>query len=278
MLCSSLFESWFPLVSIFTFAFINPIFAYAFTVVVSSIFFTTVVIFRKKHLEIKKEALKDLSLTSFFITTMFVFIFTGASLTTAGNVAVIMFMQLFFSFVYFNIIGKESISLLHLFGAVLMGTGAIIILFPGEFKINLGDILVLIAATLAPIANYYQKRARGYVSSEVILAFRSIVAIPFLFLLGFLFNEVPTLEDLQGGFWFIILNGVVLMGISKIFWIESIFRVSITKASALAALIPVFTLIFAYFTLDEVPTYLQILGVVPVVVGGFLITRPLKPV
>ena len=65
-----------------------------------------------------------------------------------------------------------------------------------------------------------------------------------------------------------------MMGLSKIFWVEAIYRISITKASALAALIPVFTIIFAYFTLGETPTMTQLLGIIPVLGGGYLITRP----
>lgn len=275
MILASLFESWFPIVAIFTYSFLEPIFTYAYTVVVSSIFFTIVVIARKKYKEFKKEALKDLLLTSFFITTMFVLIFTGASYTTAGNVAVILFLQVLFSFLYFNLFGKENISNIHLLGAILMGIGAITILFPGELKLNYGDLLLLSASALAPIANLYQKRARGYVSSEVILAFRSIVAIPFLFALAYLLNTVPTEENLNNAFIWILINGVILMGLSKIFWIEGVFRISITKASAMAAFIPLFTLIFAYFALAEVPTIIQLIGVAPVLIGGFLITRPI---
>ena len=59
-------------------------------------------------------------------------------------------------------------------------------------------------------------------------------------------------------------------------WIEALNRLSITKLSAMLALLPVFTLIFAYFYLDEVPEFRQMMGIIPVLVGGYLITKPVK--
>jgi drug/metabolite transporter (DMT)-like permease len=35
------------------------------------------------------------------------------------------------------------------------------------------------------------------------------------------------------------------------------------------------TLFFAYLYLDEVPQLRQILGIIPVLVGGYMLTRPL---
>jgi len=36
------------------------------------------------------------------------------------------------------------------------------------------------------------------------------------------------------------------------------------------------TLIFAYFYLNEVPEIRQVLGIIPVLVGGYLITKPVE--
>jgi drug/metabolite transporter (DMT)-like permease len=36
------------------------------------------------------------------------------------------------------------------------------------------------------------------------------------------------------------------------------------------------TLFFAYFYLDEVPQLRQILGIIPVLLGGYLLTTPIK--
>lgn len=275
MLMFSVFEGWFPILTIMTLQYITPIYAYAFTLLFTVLIFLSLLVIKGKVNEFAhREAYRDLFLSAFFITIMFACIYLGLAYTTASNMAVIIFMQLFFSFLYFNLFGKEPFASIHLLGAVLMGIGGIVILFPEQLILNKGDLLVLVAAALAPIANQYQKKARRRVSSETILAFRSMVAIPILFLLAYMLEPAPEIINLQNALIFIAISGLFMMGLSKIFWVEAIYRISITKASALAALIPMFTIIFAYFTLGETPTMTQLLGIIPVLGGGYLITRP----
>jgi drug/metabolite transporter (DMT)-like permease len=73
---------------------------------------------------------------------------------------------------------------------------------------------------------------------------------------------------------FLIATGIYV--IAKIMWIEALSRMSITKLSAMLALLPVMTLFFAYLYLDEVPEFRQMMGIIPVLVGGYLITKPVE--
>jgi drug/metabolite transporter (DMT)-like permease len=59
-------------------------------------------------------------------------------------------------------------------------------------------------------------------------------------------------------------------------WIEALHRISITKVSAMMGLVPMMTLFFAYLYLDEVPQLRQILGIIPVLIVGYLLTKPIK--
>lgn len=277
MLAFAFSEGWFPIITIIALQYITPIFVYSFTLIFATMSFMALLVMRKKTRElIFWQAYKNLLLVSLLMSIMFACIYIGLSYTTAGNMAVLIFLQVFFSFLYFNLFGREKFSRIHLSGAILMVFGALIILFPDKFIFNVGDLLILIAAAIAPIANLFQKRAREQVSSETILAFRSIVALPVLLLLAFLTEPIPSLPDLISALPYIALSGLLLMGLSKIFWVESIHRISITKASAMAALIPVFTLFFAYLTLNEIPDYSQFAGILPVLLGGYLITRRTK--
>ena len=179
----------------------------------------------------------------------------------------------FFSFIYFNLFGSEDFFTIHLIGALLMAGGAITILFPEELLFNKGDLLILLGAAIAPIANLYQKRARKQVSSETILAFRTLVALPVLFGLAAILEPIPKIHQVLNALPWLAVSGLFIMGVSKIFWVETIHRISITKASAMGALIPVFTLLFAFLVLGEVPDFQQRLGIFPVLIGSFLITR-----
>ncbi|MDQ7047028.1 MAG: DMT family transporter [Sulfurovum sp.] len=264
MIGLSILEAWFPILSIVAMSYIGAMhtYMYMYSLVIAFFFYMAIMYKRDRFKELKnKAAYKDLLLTTFWITFIFTLVFIGLQYTTAGNMAVIIFLQVLFSYLYFNVFGKEKMETIHLIGAIIMGMGALVILFPANFAFNKGDWLILIAAAAAPIVNLYQKRARVYCSAETILGFRTVVGFPFVALLA-----LP----------YLFLIATLIYVISKIMWIEALTRISITKLSAMLALLPVFTLFFAYLYLDETPEFRQIMGIIPVLVGGYLITKPLS--
>ncbi|CAA6811552.1 MAG: EamA family transporter [uncultured Campylobacterales bacterium] len=273
----AMIESCFPILSIVSMSYIGAINTYAYSLVVALFFLTLLMLKRKKFNELKNtKEYKSLVLTTFWITSLFLLVFIGMRYTTAGNMAVIIFLQLLFSYLYFNVFGKEKMQSIHLLGAIFMGIGALTILVPDELTFNKGDLLILLGAMISPIANYYQKQARTHYSTETILSFRTVVALPFVFILAFIFEPTITYENFLKALPYILTIGVLVYVISKIMWIEALYRISITKLSAMIALIPVMTLILAYFYLNEIPSVRQILGVLPVLLGGYLITREVK--
>lgn len=279
MVGSALFESWFPIFSISAMAYVGALHTYAYSLMVALMFFVLIMYRRKKFGELRNtQAYPDLFWTTFWITALFVLIFTGMQYTSAGNMAVIIFLQLLFSYVYFNIFGKEQMHRLHLFGALLMGVGAMVVLLPEDMAFNRGDLLILVAAAIAPVANFYQKRARNYCSAETILAFRTVVGLPVVAMMAYLLEPTVSVEMLKPALPYILLIGTVVYVGSKILWIEALHRTSITKVSAMMGLMPVLTLIFAYLYLGEVPQLHQVLGIIPVVIGGYLLTRPLAKI
>lgn len=270
----AMLEGVFPILSIFILKYMGSLHAYAFSVTVATVLFVLYLSVKHKlHELVKKEALFDLLVTAFLINLMFVLIFTGLRYTTAGNMSVIIIMQLFFAYLYFNIFGSEKLGPIPTLGAFMMAIGGIIIVFPGDFGVNIGDLLILFAAAIAPVANVYQKRAREYVSSEAILAFRNAVAIPILLALAFIFDRTISREQFLDAFPFILLNGILVFTLAKILWIESLHFTSITKLSAMVSLIPIFTLLFAFLIFGDVPTSRQILGIIPVIAGSMLISQ-----
>lgn len=277
MLGLTVLESWFPILSIVSMSYVGALHTYMYSLIIALFFYVVIMYKRKRFVELKnKDAYKDLLLTTFWITSIFTLIFIGMRYTTAGNMAVIVFLQVLFSYLYFNVFGKEKMEKAHLIGAVMMGIGALIILFPENFVFNKGDWLILLSAAMAPIVNLYQKRARVYCSSETILGFRTVVGLPFVILLAYLLEPSVSYENFMSALPYIFLIATGIYVVSKIMWIEALNRISITKLSAMLALLPVFTLIFAYIYLGEVPENRQMLGIIPVLVGGYLITKPLE--
>ena len=277
MLGLSILESWFPILSIVAMSYVGALHTYMYSLVISLFFFLAIMYKRQRFSELKnRAAYKDLLLTTFWITSIFTFLFIGMRYTTAGNMAVIVFLQVLFSYLYFNVLGKEKMEKMHLAGALVMGLGALIILIPEDLAFNKGDWLILGAAAMAPIVNLYQKRAREYCSSETILGFRTLVGLPFIVLLAYLMEPAVTTEAFISALPYIFLIATGVYVVSKIMWIEALNRISITKLSAMLALMPMMTLFFAYLYLDEVPEFRQLLGIVPVLIGGYLITKPVK--
>lgn len=277
MLLLSVLEGLFPILSLFSIALIGALHSYAFVVLIATAILTVILISKKQYSELfNPEAQKDLLLTSFYITLLFILIFMSLRYTTAGNMAVLLFLQLLFSYLYFNLFGKEHLTPLHSLGAAIMGIGALVMLFPEDFRFNLGDAMALSAAAIAPIANLYQKRARAHVGSITILTYRNLIAMPFLFLLAWVFEPPLDCSSLTNAFPYLFAIALLVYVLAKIFWVEALHRISITKMSAMIALMPLFTLIFAYFILNELPSFQQLAGIIPVLLGGYLITRPIS--
>lgn len=266
--------SWFPIITLIIYQYLSPLFTMFYTTLIAAFFFGGFVFWRGGFSRIlQRQAIRPLLFTTLYINLLFIFVYLGLQYTSAANMAVILFLQLLFSYLYFNLFGSEPFAPIHLIGALLMGTGALIILFPGELSLNKGDMLVLAGAMIAPIANHYQKQARTFVKPTEILFVRYVLALPVLLALahGFSLGEQ---ENVRAVLPWLLINGLVLFGLSKIFWIEAIHRISITKASAMSAFGPLFTIILAYLVLGDAPTRQQLIGVIPVLIGGVLITRP----
>ncbi len=270
----SLLEGLFPILSLVAVREIGALNTYFFVLLIA----TAVLLVMLNYKEglsalIQHNALSDLLWTSFYITLLFILLFVSLRYTTAGNLAVILTLQLLFSYLYFNRSGSERLNTCQSVAAFLMGIGAVIILFPKQFHFNPGDLLVLLAAAIAPIANYYQKRARTHVSALTILTFRNIIAIPVLLGLLLLFEGFPTPAAFITSLPYIVAIALLVYVLAKILWIEALHRIGITKLSAMIAFIPLFTLFFAYVFLYEVPSFTQLSGTLPILIGGYFISR-----
>ena len=279
MIGLTVLEAWFPILSIVAISYVGALHTYMYSLMIALVFYVAIMYKRKRFVELKnRAAYKDLLLTSFLITTIFVLIFIGMRYTTAGNMAVIVFLQVLFSYLYFNVWGKEKMHTIHLIGAIIMGVGALIILIPADFSFNKGDWLILLSTALAPILNLYQKRSRQYCSAETILGVRTIIGLPFVALLAYLLEPAVSLGNFMLALPYIFIIATAVFVASKVMWIEALNRISITKLSAMLAVLPVMTLFFAYLYLDEIPTTAQMIGIVPVIIGGYLITKPIEEV
>ena len=65
----------------------------------------------------------------------------------------------------------------------------------------------------------------------------------------------------------------LIFGLSKIFWVEAIHRMSVTRALAIASLSPIFTVLFVWFIMKDAPTLVQLISLPFLIVSVWLLTN-----
>ncbi|MFA7209197.1 MAG: DMT family transporter [Parcubacteria group bacterium] len=270
--------SLFPVVTILSLKTVAPLLSLAWSTLFAAIFFGIVLFFKNGWGKLKdKSAIKDILLATLILGVIFYLLFfSGLHYTTAGNASLIGLTEIFFSFLFFNIWHKEYFSKDHIIGAVLMLVGAAVVLYPNVHSLQIGDLLILAAAFIAPLGNFFQKRARKKVSSESILFIRSSISALVIFILAYFSRVDFSAINLDKTFIFLLVNGFFLLGLSKLLWIEGIHRISVTKANALNSVTPLLTLLFAWMLLGNIPTRFQLLAFIPMFFGIILLSRNKK--
>ena len=265
----------FPVVALASYRFLPPIATLAWSTFFATIFFGVLFFAKKGWREIKNFAVfRPIFAATFLIGILFYFLFfTGLQFTTAGNAALVGSMELWFSFIFFGVIlRKEKYSSSAIFGAAAMFVGVLFVVFPGRLEFNRGDLLILLAVAIPPLGNFFQQKARKKVATTTLLFVRSALATPFLFLLAHFF-ESGARTNFSAALPFLILNGLLLFGFSKILWVEGIHRIPVAKAAAINSFLPALTLFYAFIFLREVPTTFQICGLPFLVFGAIVISR-----
>lgn len=112
------------------------------------------------------------------------------------------------------------------------------------------------------IGNGVQNLAAGIVLAPVAFTFADVHAIDFT-------------PGLVGAFAFLVLGGSIL---AYWLWFHLLKVCGATAASAYHFLMPPLGMLFAYIVLGEHVEARDLLGIVPVALGIYLVTRPAKPV
>jgi len=272
----ALLWSLFPVLTIISLKNIPALISLGWCTLFATIFFAVILSIKKKWPEvINKEARKDILLTTLILGIFYyLFYFYGLKYTSAGNAALIATTEIFFSWLFFQIWRKDNFPGTHLIGAFLMLIGAIIVLYPNTYKFQIGDILILSASLIAPLGNFFQKRARQKISSESILFVRCFISTIAIFILAYATHaDFSSLNFKSLAFLLLIINGVFMFGLLKILWVEGIHRLSVTKAISLSSISPLLTLFFAWLFLQDIPTKFQLLSIIPILLGIFLLSK-----
>ncbi len=253
-----------------------PVFtAAALTTLCSTFFFLTLLYLQPKKQKPSRSCIRDIAFACVTIGIgYYIFSYVGISLTTPGNAAIVGLMEIFYSYLFISVIGRhEPLVKWHVLGATLMVGGVLFVLVPSARELRLGDFILLFGGMLPPFGNLAMQRARKEVSAAYIMFFRSLTGTVTLALLAFVFDGVPTQEALFSALPAILVGGFLLMGFSKILWIEAIHRLPITQTISVASIQPLFTMFFAYVLLSQTPEWVQLFSLPPIAVGMYLLTK-----
>jgi len=97
-----------------------------------------------------------------------------------------------------------------------------------------------------------------------------LAVVPFAFTLSSVSDIVPNIQ-LLGAFAFLVLGGSML---GYLLWFHLLKTCGATAASAYHFLMPPLGMLFAWMVLGEHVEARDLLGIVPVALGVYLVTRP----
>lgn len=270
----SVFEAFWPILSILSAHSIAPFLFTAISTLCAAPIFLFLMITRGKLYELKKKTawLPMLGTAVFLVAILHPLMAVAMNYTTAGNSSIVAMIEVFYSFVFFGFFLKVEKYSKHAFlGAVLMVFGAVLLLFRGNFEPKTGDLILLGIMWLAPIGNFFQQKARKLVSTETLLFVRSLVGGSIALAIGAIFFQWPSLENMETVWPYIFINALLIFGLQKIIWVESINRIPVAKALTLRSITPAVTILLAFFILQEQPNWWQILGFFPMAIGAYCI-------
>lgn len=244
------------------------------TVAASGLFLLMFVFGKFKELANKK-AWKFLIAVSLFNTVLAqVFIFEGARFTSGVNTAILLQAELPLTFLIYALFFKENLSRTKLISGTLILLGTLLVLFNGHLKLNGGDLLIILGTLAYPFGNFFAKKALKEVSPVVALFIRNLLGAPVLIALSLALKEnwtqgIPAVRDY---FDLIVINGILILVVAKMLWYTGLKNLHVTRAIPIVLTAPAFSLIYAIFLLNELPSTYQLLGIGATLAGVYVLS------
>ncbi|MCX6723234.1 MAG: DMT family transporter [Candidatus Staskawiczbacteria bacterium] len=218
----------------------------------------------------KKESYKFLLMIALCIVAVpYSLFFVGASKTSGINSSLLPLTEIIFTLLFTPLIGEKTTSV-KLLGAIGIFFGAVLILYNGVLKFNIGDLLIIFSTATYPIGNYYVKKAFNIISPATILFFRFFLGGIFLAPFALFFEKSTNFSSVINNNWFaIVFTGLILLGAGEIIWYEALKRMDISKSISLLMIYPLFSLLILVFILKERPSLFQWLGIIIMGFGAY---------
>jgi drug/metabolite transporter (DMT)-like permease len=244
---------------------------------IAIIFLFPIVWWKEKKLLPPRKAIIPLIIMGITGVVLFnLFQFLALEKTSASNVGLISTLNTISIAVFSSIFLKERINLLQIFSILLSFVGVILVLSKGEIslllsmKFNTGDLWMIIAVCIWGIYSVCSRWATKVISPMMSTLYSGIFGL--LIIIPFNLNDF-TLTKINGAFISSILyTGIVSTVLCMVFWNIGVQKLGATSAGIFLNFNPIFTMILAFFLLNEKMTWIQGLGSIIVILGSFLFT------
>lgn len=200
--------------------------------------------------------------------------FTALEYSSPNNVALINQLQIVCTFlIIWFLRKKEPVSATHFWWSLLMMIGAIFLLYDGWFIINRGDMYILLACVIAPIWNVYQKRALHSLSIPLVMFWRSLISWIVLCIWAYIFLWGISFSTIGDNMLYLLFTGIIYLVGTKIVWMLTIKKISVTHAISFTAVGPIIVFFFSRLLLGDTATLKQIISAIVITIGLFVMLQ-----
>ncbi|MBI3786947.1 MAG: DMT family transporter [Ignavibacteriales bacterium] len=238
----------------------SPIELAAFRYIVASAAFGLFALIRGARIPERKDLLRLTIIGGLGIAVYNIALNYGEISVSAGAASFIVSTIPVFTTVFSISFLRENVKLLHWFGmAIALAGVGIIALGGGGLRFDSGALLILVAAVSSSLYNVLQKPLLAKYGALNVVSYAmwigTILLLPFASNLPKIVKNASTSETLA-----VIYMGIFPAAIAQLCWSYVLARTQVSRISIAIFLVPLMTIVIAFFWIGEIPTLFTVVG------------------
>ena len=242
-----------------------------FRVFVATIALFLFIIFSKRVLSSWKKETKKLVIFGALHGFIIICYFIAIKYLSIASAVLLLYSCSIWVVVFSYLILKERIKKISWIALLIAFIGVVLVVSPKDFFLQesiIGSLAGLAGGIIAGLVYTLSKTFKEH--DKVSLTFwQNLIALPFLFPLIFIDLPYFTMKS----FWIVIFLGTVCTAIPFILIFKGFQKIPSQKGSVLILLDLVFAVVFASILFKEIPSLIEIIGGVLILIGSYLITK-----
>ncbi len=209
-----------------------------------------------------------LILTGFIGVSLYMFVFnTAQKMVTAATGAFILGLAPVFTGIFSSIFLKEGIKSV-IVGIIISFCGVILICFSESdgISLNMGIIIMLLAAVIISLYNIMAKKSTMKYTSLQVTAYAIISGTFFLLIFSpSLINEMKNLSLYMH--LVIVYLGIFPAAVSNVLWVYALSEGNTSQVASFMYITPLLTIVIGWYWIKEIPSVLSIIGGLIIILG-----------